>query len=131
MWRGLRGYWVALGQEHGRTGRAWVRFFVAHFHLGLQQGNFFPLYFTAPEMFSSTNPTSYSFAVDWWSLGVTAYELLRTRVRVWLTGCSGLGHAVGRVSALEQRWHSQDEFKALGVITAEEAEITMCHSLVR
>uniref|UniRef100_A0A8C5NM94 Serine/threonine kinase 32A n=1 Tax=Junco hyemalis TaxID=40217 RepID=A0A8C5NM94_JUNHY len=33
----------------------------------------------APEMFSSTKPTSYSFAVDWWSLGVTAYELLRTR----------------------------------------------------
>uniref|UniRef100_A0A8U8C0M8 Protein kinase domain-containing protein n=1 Tax=Geospiza parvula TaxID=87175 RepID=A0A8U8C0M8_GEOPR len=38
----------------------------------------------APEMFSSTKPTSYSFAVDWWSLGVTAYELLRTRVCVWL-----------------------------------------------
>ncbi|NWT62443.1 ST32A kinase, partial [Erythrocercus mccallii] len=35
--------------------------------------------FAAPEMFSSTTPTSYSFAVDWWSLGVTAYELLRTR----------------------------------------------------
>ncbi|TRZ11885.1 hypothetical protein HGM15179_015235 [Zosterops borbonicus] len=33
----------------------------------------------APEMFSPTAPTSYSFAVDWWSLGVTAYELLRTR----------------------------------------------------
>uniref|UniRef100_A0A8C5IYK9 Serine/threonine kinase 32A n=1 Tax=Junco hyemalis TaxID=40217 RepID=A0A8C5IYK9_JUNHY len=35
--------------------------------------------YMAPEMFSSTKPTSYSFAVDWWSLGVTAYELLRTR----------------------------------------------------
>ncbi|NXI33558.1 ST32A kinase, partial [Sterrhoptilus dennistouni] len=35
--------------------------------------------YMAPEMFSSTTPTSYSFAVDWWSLGVTAYELLRTR----------------------------------------------------
>uniref|UniRef100_A0A8C0B7K1 Serine/threonine kinase 32A n=1 Tax=Buteo japonicus TaxID=224669 RepID=A0A8C0B7K1_9AVES len=38
------------------------------------------LYFTAPEMFNSTKPTGYSFAVDWWSLGITAYELLRTRV---------------------------------------------------
>ncbi|OWK51743.1 Serine/threonine-protein kinase 32A [Lonchura striata] len=36
--------------------------------------------YMAPEMFSSTKPTSYSFAVDWWSLGVTAYELLRTRL---------------------------------------------------
>ncbi|NXH47231.1 ST32A kinase, partial [Dicaeum eximium] len=35
--------------------------------------------YMAPEMFSPTKPTSYSFAVDWWSLGVTAYELLRTR----------------------------------------------------
>ncbi|XP_019329382.1 PREDICTED: serine/threonine-protein kinase 32A isoform X2 [Aptenodytes forsteri] len=33
----------------------------------------------APEMFNSTKPTGYSFAVDWWSLGITAYELLRTR----------------------------------------------------
>lgn len=39
------------------------------------------LYFTAPEMFNSTKPTGYSFAVDWWSLGITAYELLRARVR--------------------------------------------------
>ncbi|XP_057240284.1 serine/threonine-protein kinase 32A [Malurus melanocephalus] len=37
--------------------------------------------YMAPEMFNSTKPTGYSFAVDWWSLGVTAYELLRTRVR--------------------------------------------------
>ncbi|KFP71333.1 Serine/threonine-protein kinase 32A, partial [Acanthisitta chloris] len=35
--------------------------------------------YMAPEMFNSTKPTGYSFAVDWWSLGVTAYELLRTR----------------------------------------------------
>ncbi|NXU49376.1 ST32A kinase, partial [Turnix velox] len=35
--------------------------------------------YMAPEMFNSTKPTAYSFAVDWWSLGVTAYELLRTR----------------------------------------------------
>lgn len=36
--------------------------------------------FAAPEMFNPTKPTGYSFAVDWWSLGITAYELLRTRV---------------------------------------------------
>ncbi|OPJ87862.1 serine/threonine-protein kinase 32A [Patagioenas fasciata monilis] len=35
--------------------------------------------YMAPEMFSSTKPTGYSFAVDWWSLGITAYELLRTQ----------------------------------------------------
>ncbi|XP_033922823.1 serine/threonine-protein kinase 32A isoform X1 [Melopsittacus undulatus] len=35
--------------------------------------------YMAPEMFNSTKPTGYSFAVDWWSLGITAYELLRTR----------------------------------------------------
>lgn len=31
-------------------------------------------------MFSSTKPIGYSYAVDWWSLGITAYELLRGRV---------------------------------------------------
>ncbi|NWS60722.1 ST32A kinase, partial [Chunga burmeisteri] len=36
--------------------------------------------YMAPEMFNSTKPPGYSFAVDWWSLGITAYELLRTRV---------------------------------------------------
>ncbi|XP_064017781.1 serine/threonine-protein kinase 32A isoform X3 [Pogoniulus pusillus] len=35
--------------------------------------------YMAPEMFNPTKPTGYSFAVDWWSLGITAYELLRTR----------------------------------------------------
>nr|XP_009676883.1 PREDICTED: serine/threonine-protein kinase 32A isoform X2 [Struthio camelus australis] len=35
--------------------------------------------YMAPEMFNSTKPIGYSFAVDWWSLGITAYELLRTR----------------------------------------------------
>ncbi|XP_052011590.1 serine/threonine-protein kinase 32A [Apodemus sylvaticus] len=35
--------------------------------------------YMAPEMFSSRKETGYSFAVDWWSLGVTAYELLRGR----------------------------------------------------
>ncbi|XP_054834191.1 serine/threonine-protein kinase 32A [Eublepharis macularius] len=35
--------------------------------------------YMAPEMFSSTKPIGYSYAVDWWSLGVTAYELLRGR----------------------------------------------------
>nr|XP_010957917.1 serine/threonine-protein kinase 32A [Camelus bactrianus] len=35
--------------------------------------------FSAPEMFSSSREAGYSFAVDWWSLGVTAYELLRGR----------------------------------------------------
>lgn len=33
-------------------------------------------------MFSSRKETGYSFAVDWWSLGVTAYELLRGRVQL-------------------------------------------------
>ncbi|KAM5301675.1 serine/threonine-protein kinase 32A isoform 2-T2 [Glossophaga mutica] len=33
----------------------------------------------APEMFNSRREAGYSFAVDWWSLGVTAYELLRGR----------------------------------------------------
>uniref|UniRef100_A0A8C8RTE3 Serine/threonine kinase 32A n=1 Tax=Pelusios castaneus TaxID=367368 RepID=A0A8C8RTE3_9SAUR len=37
------------------------------------------LCFSAPEMFNSTKSTGYSFAVDWWSLGITAYELLRGR----------------------------------------------------
>ncbi|XP_068958757.1 serine/threonine-protein kinase 32A isoform X1 [Petaurus breviceps papuanus] len=35
--------------------------------------------YMAPEMFNSRRQTGYSFAVDWWSLGVTAYELLRGR----------------------------------------------------
>nr|XP_031305152.1 serine/threonine-protein kinase 32A isoform X2 [Camelus dromedarius] len=35
--------------------------------------------YMAPEMFSSSREAGYSFAVDWWSLGVTAYELLRGR----------------------------------------------------
>ncbi|CAH7014604.1 Stk32a [Phodopus roborovskii] len=37
------------------------------------------LHRATPEMFSSRKETGYSFAVDWWSLGVTAYELLRGR----------------------------------------------------
>uniref|UniRef100_A0A673GVD9 Serine/threonine kinase 32A n=1 Tax=Sinocyclocheilus rhinocerous TaxID=307959 RepID=A0A673GVD9_9TELE len=38
----------------------------------------------APELFQSFEGTrpGYSFAVDWWSLGITAYELLRGQVRV-------------------------------------------------
>ncbi|XP_066473442.1 serine/threonine-protein kinase 32A [Tiliqua scincoides] len=35
--------------------------------------------YMAPEMFSPTKPVGYSYAVDWWSLGITAYELLRGR----------------------------------------------------
>ncbi|CAM5160070.1 unnamed protein product [Natator depressus] len=35
--------------------------------------------YMAPEMFNSTKSAGYSFAVDWWSLGITAYELLRGR----------------------------------------------------
>ncbi|XP_028573725.2 serine/threonine-protein kinase 32A [Podarcis muralis] len=35
--------------------------------------------YMAPEMFSSIKPIGYSYAVDWWSLGITAYELLRGR----------------------------------------------------
>lgn len=35
--------------------------------------------FTAPEMFQSfvDGGPGYSYAVDWWALGITAYELLR------------------------------------------------------
>ncbi|XP_019594691.1 serine/threonine-protein kinase 32A isoform X3 [Rhinolophus sinicus] len=36
--------------------------------------------YMAPEMFNSRREAGYSFAVDWWSLGVTAYELLRGRL---------------------------------------------------
>ncbi|XP_074068771.1 LOW QUALITY PROTEIN: serine/threonine-protein kinase 32A-like [Macrotis lagotis] len=35
--------------------------------------------YMAPEMFTSRRQMGYSFAVDWWSLGVTAYELLKGR----------------------------------------------------
>uniref|UniRef100_A0A8C5MA48 Serine/threonine kinase 32A n=1 Tax=Leptobrachium leishanense TaxID=445787 RepID=A0A8C5MA48_9ANUR len=35
--------------------------------------------YMAPEMFYPRGQICYSFAVDWWSLGVTAYELLRGR----------------------------------------------------
>lgn len=40
----------------------------------------------APELFQSFEGThpGYSFAVDWWSLGITAYELLRGQVRLAL-----------------------------------------------
>uniref|UniRef100_A0A673GUZ8 Serine/threonine kinase 32A n=1 Tax=Sinocyclocheilus rhinocerous TaxID=307959 RepID=A0A673GUZ8_9TELE len=40
--------------------------------------------YMAPELFQSFEGTrpGYSFAVDWWSLGITAYELLRGQVRV-------------------------------------------------
>uniref|UniRef100_A0A8B9KFY6 Protein kinase domain-containing protein n=1 Tax=Astyanax mexicanus TaxID=7994 RepID=A0A8B9KFY6_ASTMX len=38
----------------------------------------------APELFQTFEGThpGYSFSVDWWSLGITAYELLRGQVRV-------------------------------------------------
>ncbi|XP_069508535.1 serine/threonine-protein kinase 32A isoform X2 [Ambystoma mexicanum] len=35
--------------------------------------------YMAPEMFYPRGQICYSFAVDWWSLGITAYELLRGR----------------------------------------------------
>ncbi|MEQ2216161.1 hypothetical protein XENOCAPTIV_011632 [Xenoophorus captivus] len=37
----------------------------------------------APELFQSFEGShpGYSFSVDWWSLGITAYELLRGQVR--------------------------------------------------
>lgn len=40
----------------------------------------------APELFQTFEGThpGYSFAVDWWSLGITAYELLRGQV-TWRT----------------------------------------------
>uniref|UniRef100_A0A8B9KGA2 Protein kinase domain-containing protein n=1 Tax=Astyanax mexicanus TaxID=7994 RepID=A0A8B9KGA2_ASTMX len=40
--------------------------------------------YMAPELFQTFEGThpGYSFSVDWWSLGITAYELLRGQVRV-------------------------------------------------
>ncbi|KAK2099266.1 Serine/threonine-protein kinase 32C [Saguinus oedipus] len=45
----------------------------------------------APEIFHSfvNGGTGYSFEVDWWSVGVMAYELLRGWV--WTPGSPGLG----------------------------------------
>lgn len=39
----------------------------------------------APEIFQSfvSGGSGYSFEVDWWSVGVLAYELLRGWVRSW------------------------------------------------
>ena len=47
--------------------------------LGSSQNRIIVVVFTAPEMYSPS-PEGYSFGVDWWSLGVTAYQLLRGRV---------------------------------------------------
>ncbi|EGW13812.1 Serine/threonine-protein kinase 32A [Cricetulus griseus] len=44
-------------------------------HISTENGTLFPL----PTELDSRKETGYSFAVDWWSLGVTAYELLRGR----------------------------------------------------
>ncbi|NXO01842.1 ST32A kinase, partial [Rhinopomastus cyanomelas] len=52
--------------------------------------------YMAPEMFDPAKPTGYSFAVDWWSLGVTAYELLRSR-RPYHIRSSASTHEVARV----------------------------------
>lgn len=40
---------------------------------------------SAPEIFHSflSGGTGYSFEVDWWSLGIMAYELLRGWVGLW------------------------------------------------
>lgn len=48
-------------------------------------------FWKAPEIFQSfvNGGTGYSFEVDWWSVGVMAYELLRGWVR------SSLAHGLG------------------------------------
>ena len=52
-----------------------------HAQFNRSKTNLTLLCFSAPEMFNSRREAGYSFAVDWWSLGVTAYELLRGRVQ--------------------------------------------------
>ncbi len=39
--------------------------------------------FAAPEVFGSAleEVSGYSFPVDWWSLGIVGYEMMRGRVR--------------------------------------------------
>ena len=47
-------------------------------HFGL-----FFMFILAPEMFAPP-PQGYLYSVDWWSLGVTAYQLLRAQVLEYL-----------------------------------------------
>ena len=59
-----------------------------HFGSHLLSSYWFPS-FAAPEVFDTAleECRGYSFPVDWWSLGVVAYELLKGRVGFILKWC--------------------------------------------
>ncbi|XP_060621119.2 serine/threonine-protein kinase 32A isoform X1 [Anolis sagrei] len=82
--------------------------------------------YMAPEMFSSMKPIGYSYAVDWWSLGITAYELLRGRRPYHIrssTAANEVAHVFKTATVMYPAAWSKDMvslIKKLLEITAEE-----------